>query len=419
MRNNFRSIRAKYNQRGAVLVMVAILMIVFIGIAALALDIGHLYVVRNELQNAADAGALAGARELYLDSNASSVNTGANQVAYDTAVLNNSEKIAVEVFDYLSNNGDVQRGHWNFGTRTFTANASTAAYDFSGKTDAELDADINFVNAVRVKTRRQNAPAASFFAQVLGYSNFAVTAEAVAYKGFAGNLNPLDVEQPIAICEESLTDPVTGEYVCNQGRMLNSGGNVNTANTGGWTNFSQPCQTANANEMKSLVCGAGNPDPLSFGQGVGAVGGVQDSVLQDFYNCWEGATNKTDLWNLTLPVIECPSNNVSNCSTLVGAVNLNVVWIVKQNDPGYNDVPMEMDDWTCPVGLSGFDCWKDFVDHFELEQVTGPPVTDEDYEEMYQKKNIFFLPECTGLEPTGISGGQNFGVLAKIPVLVD
>ena len=42
-------------------VLIAILMFVFLGFAALALDLSHLFVAKNELQNAADAGALAGA----------------------------------------------------------------------------------------------------------------------------------------------------------------------------------------------------------------------------------------------------------------------------------------------------------------------------------------------------------------------
>ena len=56
----------------------AILLFVFLGIAALAIDVSHLYVVRNELQNAADAGALAGDRFLY-NEDGTMVNSGANK----------------------------------------------------------------------------------------------------------------------------------------------------------------------------------------------------------------------------------------------------------------------------------------------------------------------------------------------------
>ena len=51
-------------RKGTVIVMVAILMVVLIGCAALAVDVGYLYVARTELQRAADAGALAGAQGL-------------------------------------------------------------------------------------------------------------------------------------------------------------------------------------------------------------------------------------------------------------------------------------------------------------------------------------------------------------------
>lgn len=51
-------------QTGAVLVMVAILIVVLIGVAALALDVGRLLVLRTEMHNAVDAAALAAATEL-------------------------------------------------------------------------------------------------------------------------------------------------------------------------------------------------------------------------------------------------------------------------------------------------------------------------------------------------------------------
>ncbi len=420
-----RSIRTlKDNQNGAVIVLVAILTVLFLGIAALAIDVYHVYVVRNELQNAADAGALYGARVLYLD-DGESVNPGANDEAYNTAVANLSEKVPVElIYNAAGNSGDVQRGHWSFATRQFTPNSSLAAIDIGSYTQEELDdpdPNINggFINAVKVIVRRQDKPAASYFAQIFGFENFGITAEAIAYRGFAGSINPGEADQPIAICEESILDE-DGDYSCNMGRMLNSGSNLNTANTGGWTNFSQPCDTADANEMKALVCGDGNPGPLQFGAGMGAVGGVQDVVFKKLADCWEAATNKTSLWNMTLPVIECPSNNVSNCSKLVGAVNVNIVWIMRDNDEKkYDKVPREMEDWTCPASTPGFDCWKSFVDHFNLANVNGPPQSDADYEEMYQKKNIYFLPTCEKITPTGVTGGPNFGVLAEIPVLVD
>ena len=44
--------------------LAAIGLLSLLGFAALAIDVGYLFVVRNELQNAADAAALAGAGHL-------------------------------------------------------------------------------------------------------------------------------------------------------------------------------------------------------------------------------------------------------------------------------------------------------------------------------------------------------------------
>ena len=66
-------LRLVREHKGATVVFVAIAMVMFLGFAALAVDLGYLYVVRGELQNAADAGALAGAQVLYVN-NGTAVN---------------------------------------------------------------------------------------------------------------------------------------------------------------------------------------------------------------------------------------------------------------------------------------------------------------------------------------------------------
>lgn len=55
---------SRKRQRGAVAIIVGLSMFVLIGMLALVVDLGHLYVAKTELQNAADAAALAGAKKL-------------------------------------------------------------------------------------------------------------------------------------------------------------------------------------------------------------------------------------------------------------------------------------------------------------------------------------------------------------------
>lgn len=72
----------KNRQGGAVAVMVGISIVVLVGFLGLVVDLGHLYVAKTELQNAADACALSAARELStLDASALGRATNAGIVA--------------------------------------------------------------------------------------------------------------------------------------------------------------------------------------------------------------------------------------------------------------------------------------------------------------------------------------------------
>src|SRR6185369_15977722 len=55
--------RPTRRRRGATVVLMACLMVVFVAMVAFALDIGYICSVQAELQNAADAAALAGAQQ--------------------------------------------------------------------------------------------------------------------------------------------------------------------------------------------------------------------------------------------------------------------------------------------------------------------------------------------------------------------
>ncbi|MEA3374755.1 MAG: Tad domain-containing protein [Chloroflexota bacterium] len=54
-------------ERGQILVQVALMVVVLFAFVALALDVGHVYAGRRRMQNAADAGALAGAQAICFD----------------------------------------------------------------------------------------------------------------------------------------------------------------------------------------------------------------------------------------------------------------------------------------------------------------------------------------------------------------
>ncbi|MBP1920804.1 TadE/TadG family type IV pilus assembly protein [Youngiibacter multivorans] len=76
------------NEDGAVVVIVALMMTVLMGFAALAIDVGFMYNQRRSLQNAADAGALAGVLEIELSGDYESAAITAVQKNIDIPVEN-------------------------------------------------------------------------------------------------------------------------------------------------------------------------------------------------------------------------------------------------------------------------------------------------------------------------------------------
>ncbi len=412
-------------QGGVSMVLLAVSLFMLLGFTALAVDGGNLYVARNELQNAADAGALAGARMLYLE-DGSSVNDGiadpnidsANQVATDAAEANNSQKTSVEVISAL-------RGHWSFSTRTFTPNDAVEPVDLFNRTTQELDLDTNFINAVEVVTARQQTKVEAFFGQIFGFDGYEVQSKAVAYIGFAGALRPEDTDQPIAMCKQALMDGE--EYSCDVGRFIPEGDQ-----TGGWTNFEHDDSGAtNANELKELICGDGNPDEMRFGEDIATNNGQVQAAFKALYDCWVEETDKERLWSLTLPVVDC-EYGIAPSNPLVGAVDLNIAWIVDQDNKIDDDAPQQMElppedsDGISPGTWSNADPdgvtrWDDFVAAMNIRDSDGSLAewSSDPQESGWRQKSIYFLPSCSYHEPKGQTGGENFGILARIPVLVD
>jgi hypothetical protein len=289
-------------------------------------------------------------------------------------------------------------------------------------TTEELDIDTTFVNAIKVTTRRQSTQANSFFATVLGYTGFTVTAEAIAYIGYAGAISPMTVDQPIVICKQSIINN-NGEYSCATSRMMNA-----TVDTAAWTNFSQPCDTADAHSVSPLVCqepGA-NLTSVTIGRFMGTNNGQVESAYADFISCWEDNSSlDTDedgvpdqVWSLVLPVVNCcPDGSpncdpeIGNCSKFVGIVNAEILW-VSGSGVGHIVWPRKMGEWTCPAGLTDEECWDDMAQYYNIQNYDGSYPSQE-------QKSVYFRASCTPHVPVGVTGGQNFGVLAKIPVLVD
>ena len=168
--NDAKSMRAGANdRRGVVLVLSAILMIVLLSMAALAIDVGYMYVVRTQLQAAADAGALAAGNSLHL--------TASEVVAVGEDFVTRHDAGGRKI---LGSETSVELGIWDAATETFTP---TAGSDLG--------------NAVRVTARRSDE--ALFFAKVMGEKVFKTEASAIAMA------NPKDIVF-VVDCSGSMND---------------------------------------------------------------------------------------------------------------------------------------------------------------------------------------------------------------------
>ena len=140
-----------YWRRAATVVVVAVIIPVLLGCAALSVDIGYLFNVRLQLQNTADAAALAGAQLLHDE-------YAARSAAHEYALTNFPSAGQV-----LADN-DLYLGNWNTEQRVFTEGGTP-------------------LNAVRVTTRRSTTngnPVDLFFASIFGIFQSDVWAEAIA-----------------------------------------------------------------------------------------------------------------------------------------------------------------------------------------------------------------------------------------------
>ena len=95
--------QAVQHQRGAVAIIVAICLTLLLGMVGLVLDLGHLYVAKTELQNAADAAALSGAKEL--DGTADGVSR-AKAAACEVGGMNEYDLSSMPVADTTGNPPD-------------------------------------------------------------------------------------------------------------------------------------------------------------------------------------------------------------------------------------------------------------------------------------------------------------------------
>jgi Flp pilus assembly protein TadG len=181
---------------GTSAITIAITLFVLIGAASLAIDMGHLYTVRNELQNVADSSALAAVAQLVKDQGGQTVRDSnqALQTAIEVAQTQSQLSGLPQVANGERNDLTIHFGVWDI----YAADPSQAWTDLGTTCASDSNA-----NAVRVTIRRAEGlafgPVANLFARIFGNNFSEVLATATAYLGYVAATQTGTVTVPLAV----------------------------------------------------------------------------------------------------------------------------------------------------------------------------------------------------------------------------
>lgn len=273
-------------QRGAVGIMMPFMMITILSIGAIAIDVGHIVIVRNELQNAADAAALAGAAKLYPPN---------PNPQWSNAVSNGTTAIALNKAGGKSlSTGNVQAGYWNLTGSPTTMQAQS------------ITPTTNDVPGVQVTISRSagnnGGPVATLLAQVFGGAAASTTATAVAVVAAPGSLLSGATPLPMVISSclySQFFNPTTGQPLTTSFK-IGSSYHYGPCESGQWTSFFS--NTNSDSTTKNIINGSTPSPAMNIGDKVWVQTGTKTNLFGDVADTLTGKT-------VIIPVVSDPTNS--------------------------------------------------------------------------------------------------------------
>ncbi len=194
--------RLRRDTDGAVAIIAALGLLAFLGLASLAIDMGQLYSIHNELQNSADAAALAAAGNLIKDVGGVAERDAdtAKQAAMTVAQRQSQLAGLPEVDAGDRNDLTLTFGVWNVNA----GNPQTAWTEVGSTCNSD-----STVNAVKIDLRRgvgsAYGPVTNIFASIFGVNTSQISASATAYLGYSYSTSPGTVQVPLGLPSTILT----------------------------------------------------------------------------------------------------------------------------------------------------------------------------------------------------------------------
>ncbi len=266
---NRRRQPAGLDQRGTIAVITAMCLLLLLGMTGLALDLGHLYVVKSELQRAADAGAEAGARALFFP--ATSAPPQCSQATATGTMIAQANRVngaAAAV-------ADIQTGYWDWHAGTFAAGCSSASP--------------NYTTAVKLTARN---PVNLAFMGIFGHAQVTLSAPAISSMAFVRGVPPGTI--PVALSKSA--------YKIGNQVIISFTGTDN----GGW--FVPTGYSSSASALVSYIEATAPLPALTVGESVNLNNGVVSSALSALATQLAAHSGS---WTTFLPAVDTNSFNQS------------------------------------------------------------------------------------------------------------
>ena len=275
---------------GSVIAITALGLLVAVGFLALSIDLGHLYVVKNELQRAADAGALAGAKGLLAippgTTGPVEINPDcARALSYTQRVVdhNNTDGATLALLD-----SDVMFGTWD---------ASAKSFDAIGCSNP------NLVNAVKVVTRKDstaNGPVLFNFSGVVpgGILNQKLSASSVVLTGYAGHAPEGARAFPLAV-DANKVPPNNTPFQIHL--------NPTPGDEGCWHSYKD--NSSSTADTRDYIDGTKPTPDLKIGDLINVKEGVADSAVKEVAKQLDLLTKEGKTYDVLVPVIPADSSH--------------------------------------------------------------------------------------------------------------
>ncbi len=329
-------------QEGVVAPLFAILLVfgIIVGILALVLDLGHMHNVRSELQKAADACALRGARAFYPDVLPAEPEglikpdpVNAQTQAIQTIDRNMSDFI--KLTDLPANDVEVgvwdfEQGEWVPGTTTVTPpTGEWSAWDISKLYGKPVGPGVGVI--IRREGSLNKGPVRTTLASgpPMNVDPMTVRAGAVAALSGVGAFTAGIGTFPIALNVDLIHPDKNGNYTITL--------TPDQIDWGGWTSLTE--NSPNAALIKRLINRTEPTPEVKVGDEIGLQNGVACSAIKEFIDYYHNNMKVVEGYNgvydvnppvkVWFPGVKEPKFN--QCGTVVGGFLADIIRVYDAN----------------------------------------------------------------------------------------